>query len=163
MASGTLVARPVTAVRQVASDPVGTLQGVPEGLNKRFKGLYYKAKKTGKKVKQEVQEELADDEVLLGAGQQSRRRLPAQRRFPALQLFDVGLVADGIDGDAQAPDHARYVSEVHADVGLAVGGELAQAGDQGLPVVSLQEVARSIEQVYLQAVSTPNEEELPSA
>ena len=56
------IAKPVTAVKNVATDPVGTLKGVPEGLNKKFKGLYYKAKKTSKKVKQEVEEELEDDE-----------------------------------------------------------------------------------------------------
>ena len=63
------IARPVSAVKQVATDPVGTMKGLPEGLNKRFKGLYYKAKKTGRKVKEEVQEEFADEEPSADAGE----------------------------------------------------------------------------------------------
>ena len=55
-------AKPITAVKNVATDPVGTVKGIPDGLNKRFRGMYYKAKKTGKKVKQEVQEEFDDEE-----------------------------------------------------------------------------------------------------
>ena len=55
------VSRQITADRNVATDPVGTVKGLPEGLNKRFRGMYYKAKKTGKKIKQEVEEELEDD------------------------------------------------------------------------------------------------------
>lgn len=65
------VARPVTAVKNVVTDPVGTAKALPEGLNKKFKGLYYRAKKTGRKVKEEVQEELEDDPPSETAGEKT--------------------------------------------------------------------------------------------
>lgn len=72
------VAKPVTAVRNVITDPKGTVQGIPEGLNKRFRGIYYKAKKTGRKVKEEVQEEFEDDEpVAAGTGEPAPAGAPA--------------------------------------------------------------------------------------
>ncbi len=55
-------AKPITAVKNVVTDPKGTIEGLPEGLNKRFRGMYYKAKKTGRKIKEEVEEEFDSDE-----------------------------------------------------------------------------------------------------
>jgi len=88
------VAKPVTAVKNVATDPVGTIKGVPEGLNKRFKGLYYKAKKTGRKVKEEVQEELEDDEsgpVGLPLLQPPRAPTPARAAPPDRRIRNSRL------------------------------------------------------------------------
>jgi ABC-2 type transport system ATP-binding protein len=70
------------------------------------------------------------------------------------------IMPEGVSLTAKGTNWIRYQTNQPSEVNPSV---LRHLLDQGLPVVSLEEVARSIEQVYLQAVTTPNEEEPLSA
>ena len=45
----------VDAVKNVVTDPAGTIQGVPGGLGRTFRGLYYKGRKAAHKAGEEIE------------------------------------------------------------------------------------------------------------
>lgn len=112
-------------------------------------------------------EELADQIAIIRRGRIIAKGSPANLKLSLLgpAEYEIRLGAD-LDGHSLA---------VPADVSLTTRGadwvryrtsspELANPAilrgllDQGFPVISLQEVPRSLEQVYLQAISTQDEQ-----
>jgi ABC-2 type transport system ATP-binding protein len=65
----------------------------------------------------------------------------------------------GVHLTGHGPDWIRYRADKPEQVNpLILRGFL----DRNLPVISLQEVPRSLEQVYLQAINTPEDEVVPN-
>lgn len=52
--------KPVTAVESLVNDPKGTLEGIPGGVSRKLRGLYYKARKTAHKAERELEEARAE-------------------------------------------------------------------------------------------------------
>jgi ABC-2 type transport system ATP-binding protein len=88
-------------------------------------------------------------QVLLGAGE--------YEIYLATNLNgQVDQVLSGVDITSQGPNWFRYRTEAPHQTNPVI---LKAMLDAGLPVVRLQEVTRSLEQVYLQAINSPEEVE----
>ncbi len=117
-------------------------------------------------------EELADQIAIIQNGKIIAQGSPVELKADYLGPSEYQLtlandlnghqvtMPEGVYLTAKGTNWIRYQTNQPSEVNPAV---LRYLLDQGLSVVSLQEVARSIEQVYLQAVSTPNDKELPGA
>jgi len=113
-------------------------------------------------------EELADQIAIIRRGRIIARGSPSALKLgvlgPAEYELRLGSKLNGhvqqLPGaaqvTAQGPDWLRFRSE---DPRLTNPQVLRYLLEQGLPVISLQEVSRSLEQVYLQAINGPDSEE----
>lgn len=116
-------------------------------------------------------EELADQIAIIRRGKIIARGSPAALKLswlgPVEYELRLGVLLNGHNLDlpagvhltGQGPDWIRYRADKPEQVNpLILRGFL----DRNLPVISLQEVPRSLEQVYLQAINTPEDEVVPS-
>jgi ABC-2 type transport system ATP-binding protein len=113
-------------------------------------------------------EELADQIAIIRRGRIIARGSPSALKMgllgPAEYELRLGALLNGhildlpvpVHLTAQGPDWLRFRT---GDPQTANPQVLRYLLDQGLPVVSLQEVPRSLEQVYLQAISAPEGQE----
>jgi ABC-2 type transport system ATP-binding protein len=113
-------------------------------------------------------EELADQIAIIRRGRIIARGSPTALKLgllgPAEYELQLGSLLNGHVVDlpepahltAQGPDWLRFRS---GDPQVTNPQVLRCLLDQGLPVVSLQEVPRSLEQVYLQAIGAPDGQE----
>ena len=114
-------------------------------------------------------EELADRIAIIRRGKIIAYDSPAALKLQMLgsPIYEVRFseaingnqptLPHGVEMRAQGEDWLRFRSENPNDVNPLVVKTLV---NQGFPVVSVQEISRSLEQVYLQAVSTSADEEM---
>jgi len=113
-------------------------------------------------------EELADQIAIIRRGRIIARGSPAALKLgllgPAEYELRFGALLNGhaldlpvpVQMTTRGPDWLRYRA---VDPQVSNPQVLRYLLDQGMPVVSLQEVPRSLEDVYLQAITAPDDEE----
>jgi ABC-2 type transport system ATP-binding protein len=113
-------------------------------------------------------EELADRIAIIRRGKIIANDSPAALKQKMLgpPIFEVRFgdafngsipsLPKGVEIQGKGKDWLRFCTETPNEINPLVVKHMVK---QGLPVVSIQEISRSLEQVYLQAVSTPEGEE----
>ena len=113
-------------------------------------------------------EELADRIAIIRRGKIIANDSPSalKKKMLGPPIYEVRLgesmngkqpnLPNGVELEDMGKDWFRFCSETPNEVNPLVVKKLVK---QGFPVVSIQEISRSIEQVYLQAVSAPEGEE----